>query len=366
MVVNDAMDILGGKGICLGPNNFMGRAYQQIPVAITVEGANILTRSLIIFGQGAIRCHPYVLKEMQAASDTDKARALRDFDEALFSHIGFTVSNGARALVTGLTGSHFVPVPANVAPEARRYYQQLTRFSAAFAFLSDISMLVMGGDLKRKEKLSARLGDILSLMYLSSATLKRYEADGRPQADAPLMHWAIWDAMFKAQNAFEGVVSNYPSAIASFILRRVIFPLGRPYVVPSDKLGGEVAKLLVEPSATRERLTSGMYVPRDEKDAVGVIELALESVIGAEQIEAKIRAAQKAGQIAGRGAGDLARAALDKGVITTDELALMQRAERLRQEVIRVDHFPQDFGLEREQPAQHPARGLPSGHRAAA
>src|SRR5690606_19824749 len=152
----------GGKGICLGPNNFIGRAYQQIPVSITVEGANILTRSLIIFGQGAIRCHPYVLKEMTAAREGD-AKA---FDKALWGHVAFTLCNGVRAFFMGLTGSHFVHVPANVAPENTRYYQQLTRFSAAFAFLADISMLVMGGALKPREKLSARLGDILSMLYL--------------------------------------------------------------------------------------------------------------------------------------------------------------------------------------------------------
>jgi acyl-CoA dehydrogenase len=202
-------------------------------------------------------------------------------------------------------------------------------------------------------------------MYLSSATLKRYEADGRPQADAPLMHWSIWDAMFKAQNAFEGVISNYPSKLAAFILHQAIFPMGRPYVVPSDRLGGEVARLLVEPSATRDRLTSGMYIPHDEKDAIGVIELALEAVIKAEQVEAGIRAAQKAGRIAGRNADELARAALEKGVITSEELALMQRASRLRQEVIRVDDFPQDFSVEQKQPVRHPA-GLPAGRRAAA
>ena len=351
-VVNDAMDILGGKGICLGPNNFMGRAYQQIPIGITVEGANILTRSLIIFGQGAIRCHPYVLKEMQAGAEPDAAKALRDFDAALFGHIGYTVANGARALVMGLTGSHFVSTPENIAPETRRYYQQLTRFSAAFAFISDVSFLVMGGDLKRKEKLSARLGDILSLMYLASTVLKRYEAEGRQQADAPLMHWAIWDTMFKAQNAFEGVISNYPSAFASFILARFIFPLGRPYVVPSDKLGGEVAKLLIEPSATRDRLTAGMYVPRDENDAVGVIELAVDAVIKAESVEAKMRSAQKAGQITGQGSDELAQAALKAGVITAEELSLMRRATELRNEVIRVDDFPPDFSHEQQSVAR--------------
>ena len=210
-VVNDGMDIVGGKGICMGPSNFLGAAYMQIPVAITVEGANILTRSLIVFGQGAIRCHPYVLKEIAATREADREKASIAFDAALFGHLRFALSNLARTLVMGLTGSHFVGVPADVAPETRRYYQQLTRFSAALAFLADVSMGTLGGALKRKEKLSARLGDILSLMYLCSATLRRYEAEGRQQADAPLMHWAIWDAMFKAQNAFEGVISNFPN-----------------------------------------------------------------------------------------------------------------------------------------------------------
>jgi len=345
-VVNDAMDILGGKGICLGPNNFMGRAYQQIPIGITVEGANILTRSLIVFGQGAIRCHPYVLKEMQAANEVDRAKGLRDFDESLFAHIGFSVSNGVRAWVMGLTGSHFVSSPTDIAPETRRYYQQLTRFSAAFAFIADVSMLVMGGDLKRKEKLSARLGDILSLLYLASCVLKRYEAEGRQAADGPLMKWAIWDTMYKAQSAFEGVISNYPSAIAAFILRQIVFPFGRPYVVPSDKLGGDVARLLIEPSPTRDRLTAGIFIHRVETDAVGVIELALDAVIKAEPIEGKIRAAQKQGKLKGKPAAQLAQAAHELGIITADELALTQRATVLRNEAIRVDDFPPDFSHE--------------------
>jgi acyl-CoA dehydrogenase len=348
-VVNDGMDILGGKGICLGPSNFLGRAYQQIPIGITVEGANILTRSLIIFGQGAIRCHPYVLREMRAALADDTPAALAEFDDALFSHIGYTVSNAVRALVLGLTGSHWVGVdvgaPAGVAPETRRYYQQLTRFSTAFAFLADVAMLIMGGDLKRKEKLSARLGDILSLMYLCSATLKRYESEGRQSADAPLMHWAIWDAMFHAQTAFEGVISNFPNRPMAVLLRRLIFPLGRPYVVPSDRLGTEVAKLLITPSATRDRLTAGMYVPDDEHDPVGVIEHALVATIAAEAIEARVRAAQKKGTFTARGPG-LMRAAFDAGLIDAGELALITRRDQLRDRVVKVDDFPQDFGAD--------------------
>lgn len=344
--VNDGMDILGGKGICLGPQNFLGRAYQQLPIGITVEGANILTRCLIIFGQGAIRCHPFVLREMRAAQDENSERGLKAFDEALFSHIGFTVNNAARAFLTGITGSHWVGTPDNIAPETRRYYQQLTRFSSAFAFLADVSMLTMGGDLKRKEKLSARLGDILSYLYLCSAALKRYEAEGRQAADAPLLHWSIWDAMFKAQNAFEGVISNFPNRLIATVMRRVIFPLGRPYVVPSDKLGHEVAKLLIAPSATRDRLIADSYCEHgNEEDPVAVLELALEATIKAEAIETKIRAAQKAKQLSARGFEALVREALAKGIISRDEEALLIRREALRQKAIRVDDFPQDFGL---------------------
>jgi len=344
-VVNDAMDIQGGKGICLGPNNFMGRAYQQIPVSITVEGANILTRSLIVFGQGAIRCHPYVLQEMLATREPDRARAARDFDRALWGHVRFTITNAARSLIMGLTGSHWTRVPANAAQENRRYFQQVTRFSAMFAFLSDVSMLVLGGGLKRREKLSARLGDILSLMYLVSATLKRYEDEGRQRADKPLLDWAIWDAMFRAQNAFEGVISNYPSRVVAWLLRRVLFPLGRPYVVPSDRLGHDVAKLLIEPSATRDRLTAGTHVTKDESDIVGKLEAALEAAIAAESIERKLRDAQKTGRIAGESGEALAKAGLAVGVVTADEHAQLARAARLRDEVIRVDDFPPDLAL---------------------
>ncbi len=347
-VVNDAMDIQGGKGICLGPNNFMGRAYQQIPISITVEGANILTRSLIIFGQGAIRCHPYVLKEMLAAREPDRKKASQAFDHALWGHIRFTLTNAVRALIMGLTGSHWIGVALNAAPENRRYFQQLTRFSAMFAFLTDVSMVVLGGGLKRREKLSARLGDILSLMYLASATLKRYEDEGRQKADKPLLDWAIWDAMYKAQNAFEGVISNYPSRPVAWLLRRCLFPLGRPYVVPSDRLGHEVAKLLIEPSASRDRLTAGMYLPRGETDIIGKLEAALDATIAAEPIERKLRDAQRAGHIAGETAEALAKAAIAAGMLTADERAQLARAARLRDEVIRVDDFPPDLALAAE------------------
>jgi acyl-CoA dehydrogenase len=348
-VVIDGMDILGGKGICMGPSNFLGAAYMQTPVMITVEGANILTRSLIVFGQGAIRCHPFVLKEIAATREPDAGKASTDFDAALWGHLRFTVSNLARTFVTGMTGSHFIRVPGGVAPETRRYYQQLTRFSAALAFLADLSMGTLGGALKRKEKLSARLGDILSLMYLCSATLRRYEADGRQAADAPLMHWAIWDAMFKAQNAFEGVISNFPNRFIASVMRRVVFPLGRPYVVPSDKLGHEVARLLIEPSATRDRLTAGIYLSQDVDNPLAQIERALAATLAAEPAEAKLRGAMKEGRFDGKlapgeGVEKRIARALEAGAITEAEAAMLAAARELTAEVIRVDDFAQDLG----------------------
>src|SRR5438552_285759 len=219
-VINDAMDVVGGKGICMGPSNFLGAAYMQLPVSITVEGANILTRSLIIFGQGAIRCHPYVLKAIEATRETDRERASIAFDRVLFGHISFVLSNVARSFVMGLCGSHCAAAPDKVARETRRYYQQLTRFSAVLAFLSDVSMGSLGGALKRKEKLSARLGDILSMLYLCSATLKRYEVEGRQTSDAPLMHCVIWEDLFKGHSAVAGVVSIFQDRFVSRSHRR--------------------------------------------------------------------------------------------------------------------------------------------------
>ena len=347
-VANDGMDVVGGKGICLGPSNFLGRAYQQVPIAITVEGANILTRSLIIFGQGAIRCHPYLLPEMHAAHNADARQGLVDFDKALWGHIGYTIKNGFRALWLGMTGSHFVGVNVDVAPEVRRYYQQMTRFSAAFAFLADISLLVLGGSVKRREKLSARLGDILAQMYLISCTLKRFESDGRQAADLPLVDWAVWDAMYKAQEAFDGVIANFPNRFIGAFLHRSIFPWGHPYVVPSDDLGHKVAKLLIEPSEARDRLTAECFLPLTESEPAGAIELALVATIEAEAIDAKIRDAEKAGRFANNplaNVRDIAVAAAECGVITAAEFEKLKRRNVLRDIVVHVDDFPFDFNV---------------------
>jgi acyl-CoA dehydrogenase len=339
-VVNDAMDILGGKGICLGPNNFIGRSYQQLPIPITVEGANILSRNLIIFGQGAIRCHPYVLKEMQAARDGDVAA----FDAALFGHVRHVVANKARAFFTAVTGSRFVSTPSGAAPQLRRYYQHLTRLSAALAFAADVAMLVLGGALKRRERISARLGDVLSMLYLASAVLKRFEDEGRQEADLPLVRWSVEDALARAVEALHAALANFPVPIVGALLRVAIFPLGRRFSAPSDALGHEVARLLIAPSATRDRLSAGIHLPRAESDPLGCLEAALEAAIRSEPIEAKIRAAQKSGLLGEGAPEELAQAAFAAKAISGEELSLLKRAAQLRNEVIRVDDFPQDLG----------------------
>ena len=344
--VNDAMDIVGGKGICLGPNNWVGRGYQVMPVGITVEGANILTRSLIIFGQGAIRCHPYVLREMRAAKELHGMEAEVEFDRAFSAHVAHTLSNAARAFWHGLTGSRFARVPDDAAPETARYYQRTTHLSAAFAFLADVSMLVMGGALKRKEKISGRLGDVLSMMYLVSAALKRYEDQGRPAQDLPLLHWSVRDALYQAQQAIDAILANFPNAVVAGLLYRMIFPWGTPFRPSADVHNRGCAALVLEPGEARERLTEGMYLPpaKAREDATAILEAAFHATIACEPIEKKLRAAVKTGTLTPRAGLDTALLARDQGVISAEEYARWQDKETLRKAVIHVDDFPQDFG----------------------
>ena len=329
-VVNDGMDIVGGKGICLGPNNWIGRGYQIAPVAITVEGANILTRTLIIFGQGAIRCHPYVLREMRAAKELRGAEASREFDDAFTSHIGHVLRNGIRTFAYGVLPS-IAPSAAGASKDTKHYYRHVSRLSAAFAFLADVSMLAMGGALKRKEKISGRLGDVLSMMYLVSATLKRYEDEGRIREDLPLVRWAVRDALYRAQQAIEGVLSNFPLKPLATLLRWLVFPRGMSLRPPLDSRNRECAQIALEPGAARERLTAGMYVPKGN-DATAVLEAAFVATVECEPLDRKLREAQKSGL------------ADPKSVLSKEEAVQWERKEALRKEVIKVDDFPRDFG----------------------
>jgi acyl-CoA dehydrogenase len=340
-IINDAMDVHGGKGICLGPSNYLGRAYQQMPIAITVEGANILTRSMIIFGQGALRAHPYVLRETQAVAETDERVALKSFDEAFFGHIAFVTSNVARALWMGLTRACFVAAPRG--EHVRRYYQQLTRFSSAFACAADLAMFVVGGALKRRERLSARLGDVLSQLYLASCALKRFHDDGEPPADLPLLDWSVQDALARMQDAFYGLFQNLPNPLVRGFLRFVVFPWGRELRPPRDQLGHAVCRAVLASGAVRERLTSGMFIPRDENDPVAVLEAALVAVEQADPIEHKIRTARKSGSFAAGALRHDLEIAAALGIITKADAQIVERARALRRKAIMVDDFPKDL-----------------------
>ncbi|MCS3459298.1 MULTISPECIES: acyl-CoA dehydrogenase FadE [Aeromonas] len=334
--VIDAMDIHGGKAICMGPNNYLARGYQGAPIAVTVEGANILTRSMIIYGQGAIRCHPYVLPEMLAASHPDKEQALKDFDKAMFSHVGFAISNLVRSFSLGITGARIAGAPFK--DGTRGYYQQLTRLSANLAFLSDMAMATLGGELKRKERVSARLGDVLSQLYLASSALKRFQDEGRQQADLPLLHWALQDALFKAQEAIDELLRNFPNRWIGLALRIIVLPLGRDLKRPSDKLDSQVARLLQTPSATRSRLAEGQYLTREEGNPFGLLEQALDEVLAAEPLFDKVCKADGVRRPFTQ-LDKVAEAGLAAGTLNEAEAELLRRAEISRLRTINVDDF---------------------------
>lgn len=339
-VVNDAMDVQGGSAISLGPRNVIARTYQAAPIGITVEGANILTRTMIIFGQGAVRSHPYVLKEMRAVADPDPESGLRSFDEAFFGHFGFTVSTAARSLWLGLTGGRLLAVPGG---PARRLFQIASRLSASFVLAADMSMITIGSALKRKEKLSGRLADILANLYLVSAVLKQHAERGYPADEQPLVEWACSEGFRAAQEAFAGLFRNFPNRPLAWGLRLLTFPFGYSYSGPSDQLGHRVAALLLTPSHVRDLVTNGIFLPYSPDEPLGRQEDALVKVIVAEPLERKLREALKAGRLTAGSDEQLLEQGLLKGVISVVEKELIQEAMAARKEVIRVDDFPADY-----------------------
>ena len=336
-IIKDAMDVHGGKGIILGPKNYLGRAWQGAPIWITVEGANILTRSMMIFGQGAIRCHPYVLEEMQALQIEDDDERLKTFDRLLFAHIGHSISCAARSLVLGLSFGGFSAVPGD--RKTKRYYRKLSRYSAAFAFMTDITMLTYGGKLKQKEKISGRLADVLGQLYICSAMLRRFEHDNRPGADQPILAWAFHDAIYKIQHAMRGVIDNYPITWARPFLRFVVFPMGRVERAPNDRLGHKVASLMLSPSETRSRLGRGVYTSDRTGQTVGQLEALLPDVIACEPIERKLFKALKNGEISGRTFDAQLEDARQREVLTEQEAAMMADVRARSLDIISVDDF---------------------------
>ena len=342
--INDAMDIQGGAGICMGPRNLFARTYEALPIAITVEGANILTRNLIIFGQGAIRSHPYVFTEMMAAGNEDQRRGLRTFDRALFSHVGMMVSNLMRSLWLGLTNGRTANVPVN--SQARRYLQQLNRMSAAFALVSDVCMLSLGAALKRKEHISARLADVFSYLYLTSATIKRFEEQGARDEDLPLLKAACHQTFYQIQESLHGVVRNLPNPFIAAVLRWVVFPRGRAYSAPYDQFLHEAAAVLLAPSDTRQRLIEGLYVSDDSEDQTGRLELALKRVVDAYPAEQKLKQAIRDGKIDKmRNQDEFIARADELGLLSDDEMQRVKRARAARLDIIQVDDFAPDLGL---------------------
>jgi acyl-CoA dehydrogenase len=337
MIVNDAMDIHGGKGICLGPHNYLGRGYESAPIAITVEGANILTRSMIIFGQGAMRCHPYIYAELEAAKLTDAKESLIAFDKAFIGHLSYSISNFVRTFVLSITSGFFTIVPKG--KKTRRYFQHATRLSSAFALFSDMTLIVLGGTVKRKESISGRVGDILSELYLLSAVLKHFQVQGEQDDDLPLMNWACQSCLYRIQEAFKGLFQNFPNRFVSAILKMFIFPWGEQYKMPNDKLGQQVADLLLMPTVSRTRLAAGAFLTNCKENVLSQIDDALTKSLAVEPVEKKLRDALKQKTIAGNSMGELAEAGLEKNIITQSEYQEVIDAEKARYKVINVDDF---------------------------
>ena len=349
-VVNDAMDIRAGAAICLGPRNILGRAYLAVPIGITVEGANILTRSMIIYGQGAIRCHPYALEEIRAAAAGDVER----FDRAFFGHVGFVAQTAARAFLLGLTNGRLARAP--VPGLAGALLRPLTRMSAAFALASDVCMATLGGQLKRREKLTGRLADALAWLYLASASVKRFWDDGQPDRDRPFVQWSVQHAVCEIEAALCGVIENLPNRPAAWFLRVALFPLGPGAKPPSDRLGAAVARSLLEDHDARRHLTRDIYIPPAQEPGLGRLEAALAAAVDALAVETKIRDGVRAGLL-DRAPGDLlADEALAAGIITAAERERIREADAARDEAIQVDAFERDaFGTAPREPLRSSA-----------
>ncbi len=340
--ISHAMDVHGGKGIITGPNNYLARSWQAAPIFITVEGANILSRNLMIFGQGAIRCHPYVLKEMALAGREDHDQALLEFDQLLMQHIGFAVSNCASSLLLGLTLGGFAKVPGDQL--SRPYFRALNRLAASFAVLADCSMMLLGGELKRRERLSARLGDVLSHLYLASAALKRYHDLDAPDYLRPCVRWALEESLSQAERALDELLDNFPNRVIGGLLRVVVLPLGRRHKGPSDALDAEVAAILGRPSGdpALEALLAGCYRPQAESDSVGVLQHAYNLISASQPLQKKLHLALKAGQIPVAAGENVIDAALAAGRLSDEEAQTLHLAEAARRKVIDVDDFSKE------------------------
>src|SRR5689334_12364791 len=326
IAVDDAMDIHGGKAVIDGPQNYMGSLYRAVPVGITVEGANILTRNLIVFGQGAIRAHPYLLDEMNALRDEDRAKGLDAFDKAFWNHVGHSIKTLFRAWGRSWSGGIFAPAPE--AGDATRFYRQLSRYSSAFALAADMALLTLGGALKRKEMLSARLGDILSELYLLSGALKRWQEEGRQRDDFAALEWCMANGFKTIENRLAEICANLPNRFAGVLLKFLIQPFGARVLGPSDRVVHQCAQLILEPSASRDRLTADLSHVEDDGGRAR-LEKAFALVTSCEDAARKMHAAHLHDP----------KEAVTKGIITQAEADRLAEAHAAVAKVIEVDDF---------------------------
>jgi len=362
--VNDAFDIHGGRAICDGPSNYLQSAYQLVPVGITVEGANILTRTLITFAQGALRSHPYLYSEVRSVQDPDPSKGIEAFDEALCGHVAFSIANATGALFHNLTLGTFAEAPEH-AEGLEPIYRQLSRASRNFALVADLTVATLGGGLKVKQKLTGRLADALSEIYFLCTVLKRFEDDGRPETDRDIVAFAAANGLSRFEEALRGTIENFPNPVARTLLRVLVFPFGRQYFPAPDKLGTKIVRLVMKPGEVRDRLTRDIFIPGDLDDAVGLLEATFNKVTAVEEAEKKLERAVRAGTVRRYHGIDWIEAAAEAGSITESEAALLKEAEALTARVIAVDHFaPEELEphyAKARPPMGHNSQGVTEG-----
>jgi acyl-CoA dehydrogenase len=339
--VNDALDIHGGRGICDGPSNYLQGAYQMVPVGITVEGANILTRTLITFAQGALRSHPYLFTEIEALQDGNRERGIEVFERTFDNHVSFTVSNLAGALFHNLTFGAFASSPPNAGPTGR-WWRQLARASRSFALVADATVALLGGALKVKQKITGRLADALAELYLVSAILKRYDDDGRPSEDLKLVNYCAQNCLYRFDQALRATLDNFPVTWAAALMRPLIFPLGAIRRPASDSEGKEIVRAVLQPGAFRDRLTREIYTSKDPKDRIGLLEYTFAMAVANAAAEQKLERAIRKGEVKRFHNTDCVAEAEAKGVLTKDEAHALAELRDLVARVIAVDEFDAD------------------------
>ena len=345
VLINNGMDIASGRAVQMGPRNFMALPYQSIPVAITVEGANILTRSLMIFGQGALRCHPYLYDELQAIQDEDQERGFKNFEQLFFKHAGHSLGNISRGMVHGLSGARLAEIPANADSFSAPWYRLITRYSAVLASFSDIAFALLGGDLKRREMVSARLGDLHSHLLISCAILKYHATLPRDEANDAHATYALRRSLSQAHQAIEDFCRNFGYFGVARLLKGLFFPLGRPCLAhkPSDELIRTLGEQIMSPSSVRDALAANAYIPQDPEDNIGRVEATYNKLL---EVESDFEAFYKA-DLKGKLEGDTLRAKVEnaaaQGIIPNDKVEAILEYDEMRYDCLLTDAFDKEF-----------------------